>query len=160
VALTSHLSEAMAEKIGHAQSLYHRLVLVVGTDDLAKASALKEAAECIDAPLVNVSLELSRRLLDLTERQRRIRVPELLGRIVTKTASNVVLLNNTELLFDIALRQNPLGLLQRLSRRRTVVATWNGSMEGGHIVYAEPGHPEYRRYPTEDLLIVDAEEVA
>ena len=158
--MTRHLSEAVAEKIGHAESLYHRLVLVVGTNGLAKASALKETAECIDAPLVNVSLELSRRLLDLTERQRRIRAPELLGRIVTKTASNVVLLDNTELLFDFALRQNPLGLLQRLSRRRIVVATWSGSMKSGHIVYAEPGHPEYRSYPVEDLLIVDVEEVA
>jgi len=157
--VTRHLSEAVAEKIGHAESLYHRLVLVVGTDGLARASALKEAAECIDAPLVNVSLKLSRQLLDLTERQRRIRVPRLLGGIVVEVASNVVLLDNTELLFDIALHQNPLGLLQRLSRRRTVVATWNGSMEGSHIVYAEPGHPEYRRYPAEDLLIVDAEEV-
>ena len=26
-----HLSEAVAEKIGHAESLYHRLVLVAGT---------------------------------------------------------------------------------------------------------------------------------
>ena len=158
--MTRYLSEAVAEKIGHAESLYHRLVLVVGTDGLAKASALKEASECIDAPLVNVNLELSRRLLDLTERQRRIRVPRLLGGIVVEAANNVVLLDNTELLFDIALHQNPLGLLQRLSRRRTVVATWSGSMEDGHIVYAEPGHPEYRRYPAEDLLIVDAEEVA
>ena len=158
--MTRYLSEAVAEKIGHAEGLYHRLVLVVGPDGLAKASALEETAECIDAPLVNVSLELSRRLLDLTERQRRIRVPSLLGGIVFEAASNVVLLDNTELLFDIALRQNPLGLLQRLSRRRTVVATWSGSMDGDHIAYAEPGHPEYRRYPAEDLLIVDAEEVA
>ena len=157
--MTKHLSEAVNEKIGHAESLYHRLVLVVGTDGLAKASALKETAKCIDAPLINVSLELSRRLLDLTERQRRIRVPELLGRIVTKTASNVVLLDNLELLFDIALHQNPLGLLQRLSRRRTVVATWNGAMEDGHIVYAVPGHPEYRRYPVDGFLVVDAEGV-
>ena len=157
--MTSHLCEAVVEKIGHAESLYHRLVLVVGTDGLARASALKQTAECIDVPLVNVNLELSRRLLDLTERQRRIRVPELLGRIVTKTASKVVLLYNIELLFDIALRQHPLGLLQRLSRRRTVVATWSGAIEGGHIVYAVPDHPEYRRYPVEDLLIVGAEEV-
>lgn len=33
-------------------------------------------------------------------------------------------------------------------------------LEGGHIVYAEPGHPEYRSYPVEGLLTVDAEEVA
>ena len=155
-----HLSEAVAEKIGHAESLYHRLVLVVGAGGSGQASALRDIAECMDAPLVNVGLELSRRLLDLTERQRRIRAPELLGRIVTETASDIVLLDNVELLFDVALHQNPLGLLQRLSRRRTVVATWNGSMEDGHIVYAVPGHPEYRRYPVDGFLVVGAEAVS
>ena len=158
--MTGQLSEAVAERIGHAESLYHRLVLVVGAEGSDKTTALRDVAERFDTPLVNVGLELSRRLLDLTERQRRIRVPELLGRIVTKTASNVVLLDNLELLFDIALRQDPLGLLQRLSRRRTVVAAWNGSMEDGHIHYAEPGHPEYRRYPVDGFLVVGAEAVA
>ena len=158
--MTRHLSEAVVEKIGHAERLYHRLVLVVGSEASEKTSALKDVAERIDAPLINVSLELSRRLLDLTERQRRIRVPPLLGGIVAETAGDVVLLDNVELLFDIALRQNPLGLLQRLSRRRTVVATWNGSMEDGHLHYAVPGHPEYRRYPVDRVLVAVAEAVA
>ena len=82
--MTRHLSEAVAEKVEHGERLYHRLVLVVGADGSANASALKEVAEYIDAPLINVSLKLSRRLLDLTERQRRIRVPSLLGEIVVE----------------------------------------------------------------------------
>ena len=41
--MTMHLSEAVAEKIGHAESLYHRLVLVVGTDGLAKVPAFGTA---------------------------------------------------------------------------------------------------------------------
>ena len=157
--MTRHLSEAVVEKIGHAESLYHRLVLVVGPEGSGKTSALRDVAERINAPLINVSLELSRRLLDLTERQRRIRVPPLLGGIVAETAGDVVLLDNVEFLFDIALRQDPLGLLQRLSRRRTVVATWNGSMEDKHIVYAVPEHPEYRRYPVDGVLVAGAEAV-
>ena len=155
--MTSHLPETVVEQIGHAESLYHRLVLVVGPEGSGKTSALRDVAERIDAPLINVGLELSRRLLDLTERQRRIRVPPLLGGIVAETAGDVVLLDNVEFLFDIALRQNPLGLLQRLSRRRTVVATWNGSMEDGHIVYAVPDHSEYRRYPVDGILVAGAE---
>ena len=157
--MTSHLSEAVVEKIGHADSLYHRLVLVVGPEGSGKTTALRDVAERIDAPLINVGLELSRRLLDLTERQRRIRVPPLLGGIVAETAGDVALLDNVELLFDVTLRQNPLGLLQRLSRRRTVVATWNGSMKNGHIVYAVPDHSEYRRYPVDGILVANAETV-
>ena len=33
-------------------------------------------------------------------------------------------------------------------------------MEDGHIHYAEPGHPEYRRYPVDGVLVVGAEAVA
>ena len=157
--MTSHLAAAVVEKTRHAESLYHRLVLVVGPEGSGKTSALRDVAERIDAPLINVGLELSRRLLDLTERQRRIRVPPLLGGIVAETADDVALLDNVELLFDVTLHQNPLGLLQRLSRRRTIVATWNGLMAGGHIVYAVPGHPEYRRYPVDGVLVANAETV-
>ena len=96
--MTSHLSEAVAEKIGHAESLYHRLVLVAGADGSADAAALKAVAEYIDATRINVSLELPRRPLDLTERQRRIRVPRLLGGIVAEAAADIVLLDNVELL--------------------------------------------------------------
>ena len=156
--MTSDLSEALNEQIGHAESLYHRLVLVVGEDGAGKTTALREISTCIGAPLVNVGLKLSRRLLDLTEGQRPIQVPPLLERMVTETAGEVVLLDNIELLFDIALRQDPLRLLKRLSRSRTVVAAWNGSMQNGHLHYAVPGHPEYRRCPVDGVLVAVAEE--
>ena len=32
-------------------------------------------------------------------------------------------------------------------------------MEDGHIVYAVPGHPEYRRYPVDGVLVANAETV-
>ena len=157
--MTRHLSEALNEKIGHAESLYHRLVLVVGAEGSGKTSALRDLTECIGAPLVNVNLELSRRLLELTERQRPLRALPLLERIVAETEGDVVLLDNVEILFDTALRQDPLRLLQGLSRSRTVVAAWNGSIEDGHIVYAVPGHPEYRRYPVDGVLVAGTEAV-
>ena len=158
--MTRSLAEAVVGKIGHAERLYHRLVLVVGAEGSGKTPALQDITEWTGAPLINVSLDLSRRLLDLTERQRPIQAPLLLGRIFAETASNVVLLDNMELLFDVTLRQDPLRLLRRLSRRQTLVAAWNGSMDDGHIVHAVPGHPEYRRYPVDGFLVAGAEAVA
>ena len=155
--LTGHLPEAVSEKIELAERLYHRLILVVGTESSGKSSAMRDVAERTGAPLINVGVELSRRLLDLPGWLRPIRVAPLLDRIVTETEGDVVLLDNIELLFDVALRQDPLRLLQGLSRHRTVVAAWNGSKEDGHILYAVPGHPEYRRYPVDGVLVVGAE---
>ena len=150
--MTRRLSEEVSEKIKHAEGLYHRLVLVVGSEGKGKTDALKEVADRIGAPLININLELSRRMLDLTERQRTLQVQPLLDRIVAERESDVVLLDTIEILFDVALEQNPLSLLQSLSRSRTVAAAWNGSIEDNHIHYAAPGHPEYRRYPMDGIL--------
>ena len=151
--MTRHLLEAVSEKIRDAETLYHKLVLVAGPKGAGKTAVLRDTAGRIDAPLINVGLELSRRLLDVTRRQRPFNVPHLLEQIVAETDADVVLLDNVELLFDVALRQDPLRLLQGLSRGRIVVAAWNGSMQAGHIHYAAPGHPEYRRYPVDSILV-------
>lgn len=157
--LTSHLSEAVYETLEHAERLYHRLVLIVGTEGVGKTAALRDLADRTGAPLINVGVELSRRLLELSEWQRPIRVGSLLEQIVAEIEGNVVLLDNIEIVFDVALRQDPLRVLKSLSRKRTVVAAWSGSMDRGHILYAVPQHPEYRRYPLDGVLTVGAEAV-
>ena len=157
--MTRHLAEAVSERIGHAENLYHRLVLVVGAEGAGKTAALRDLAEWTGAPLINVGVELSRCLLDLTGWQRPIRVAPHLERIAAEAEGDVILLDNIELLFDAALHQDPLRLLRGLSRSRTVVAAWNGSTEKGHILYAVPGHPEYRRCPVDGVLVVGAEAV-
>ena len=155
--MTGLLTEDVIEHLKHAESLYHRLVLVVGLEGKGKTSALQDVAKRIDAPVMNISLELSRRMLDLTERQRALQVQRLLDQIVAEPESDVILLDNVEILFDVALQQDPLRLLQGLSRSRTVAAAWNGSIENDCLVYAAPHHPEYRRYPVGDFLVVSTE---
>lgn len=150
---TEALADQILQKIPQAQGLYHRLILVVGPAGCGKTKALQLAREHTGAALLNVNLELSRLLLDLTERQRALQIARLLSEIVNRDGSEVVLLDNTEILFDVLLKQDPLRLLQGSSRNRTLVATWNGSFKDAHVTYAAPGHPEYRRYPARDLLV-------
>lgn len=153
------LADQVLRKIGEVCSLYHRLVLVVGPGGSGKTKALQEVSASTSAPLVNVNLELTRRMLLLTERQRALQLPRLLGEIVGEAPGELVLLDHIEILFDVHLKQDTLRLLQGLSRNKTVVAAWNGSIVDGHMTYAVPDHPEYRRYPVRDLVIVDASSV-
>ena len=136
------------QKMMQAKGLYSRLVLAVGPIGTGKTALLRTVHERTGAPLVNVNLHLSRRLLDLSERARAIRVPRILDEVVTAEArdAETVLLDNTELLFDRGLRQDPLQLLQQLARNRTVVAAWLGCATRGTLTYAEIEHPEYRAY--------------
>jgi len=151
------LVDQVMQKIGEARELYHRLILMVGPPGSGKTSALHAVMAATSAPLINVNLKLSRRMLDLTERQRALQLPRLLGEIVDEAAGELVLLDNIEILFDVHLKQNPLRLLQGLSRNKTVVAAWNGSIVDDHMTYAVPDHPEYRRYPIRDFLVASPE---
>jgi len=158
------LSEVL-NLVGAAKELYHRLIMVVAPTGGGKTTALSAVQAKTSSPLLNVSLELSKRLLDLTERQRKLQASRILGRLVSEAAAEgstdsadrgdgVVLLDNIELLFDASLALDPLRLLEEISRNWTLVVAWPGHVEGGWLLYARPGHPGYRRYPVGDLMIV------
>jgi len=151
------LSEQLVEKVNQARELYHRLVLVVGPSGSGKTSLLQEVSKQTGFRYINLNLELSRALLELTERQRILRLPLLIDEIIGKTVDQVGLIDNIEILFEVSLKQDPLRLLQQISRNRTVVATWTGIIAGGYLTYAKANHPEYRRYPAHDLLVVTLE---
>ena len=147
------LADQIMRKIEYAAVLYHRLVLVVGPAGSGKTSALQEVGIRFGTSPINVSLELARRMLELTERQRKLQLQRLLREVVGDAHQELVLLDNTEIIFDTALEQDPLRLFQSLSRSKTVIAAWNGTLDDDYLIYAAPGHPEYRRYQTHDLLL-------
>jgi predicted ATPase len=151
------LADMIIRMIAQASGLYHRLILLVAPAGSGKTAALQEVSERAAAPLINVNLDLSRYMLELTERRRALQLPRLLAQVANATKGEVILLDNIELLFDLSLRQDPLRLLQGISRNKTVVASWSGIVEGEHLLYAAPSHPEYRRYSCRDLLIVKPE---
>ena len=152
--VTAHtLPEHLLARIGDVDELYHRLILLVAPSGSGKTAELQEVAAQTGAPLVNLNLELSRRMLDLTFRQRALQVTRMLRDVVDRDAP-LVLLDNIEILFDTALKLDPLRLLQGVSRNRTIVAAWNGTLENGYLSYATPEHPEHRRYPSGDLMVV------
>jgi len=130
------------------------LIILVAPPGAGKTAILQNLQNGIHSPLINVNLEISRRMLELTERQRVLKLQPFFRQIIRDTGADTVLLDNLELLFDTQLQQDPLILLQQLSRNRTLVAAWNGNVEGKYLTYAEPDHPEYRRYKTGDFLLV------
>jgi hypothetical protein len=148
------LTNRVIKIVDEVAELYHRLVLLVAPPGVGKTATLQDVHERISVPLVNVNLEITRRMLDLTERQRALQLPRILEDIINVTAADVVLLDNIEVLFDVSLKQDPLRLLQGLSRSKAIVVAWGGYIKGEYLHYATPDHPEYKRYPLQGLLIV------
>src|SRR5437879_2053715 len=102
------LPDQILQQIVEAARLYHRLVLLVAPSGAGKSEVLQEVADQTGYERINVNLELSRRLLEVAERQRALNVDRLMGEIVAGTSGGTVLLDNTEILFDMTLEQDPL----------------------------------------------------
>lgn len=148
------MSDHVIELLEHARGRYERLVLLVGQSGSGKTEVLQEVVGKTGARYINVNLELSERLLELTARQRALRAAEVLREIVNDGNSDIVVLDNIELLFEASLELDPLTCLQKISRNRAIVGSWNGRVEGGYLIYAEPGNPEYKKSQVKDLLVV------
>lgn len=154
--MVSPLSHQVAEQIEKARQLYHRLVIVAGPPRSGKTRALRDLQDERGWPLVNVNLAISAKLLELTAKQRALRVARIVDDVVQEQAGDTVLLDNIEMLFHPDLKQDPLRLLQSLSRNRTIVATWRGAHLGSSLTYAAPDHPEFRRFEEPQALIVSS----
>ena len=95
--LSVHIMRLMPQ----AMHMYHRLVLVVAPLGAGKTAALREVAQQTGYTYVNVNLELSRCMLELTQRQRQLQVSRLLRDIIRTTHDQAVLLDNLEILLRL-----------------------------------------------------------
>ena len=154
--VSGSLSSQIEDILPKTRDAYFKLILAVGPARTGKTSALTELASNRQWPRLNVNLRLSEKLLDLSHRQRAVRVAGILDDTIRSSDSDVVVLDNIELLFAPDLAQDPLRLLQTLSRNRTIIAAWPGGFDGTSLTYAEVGHPEARRYPSPQAVIVTA----
>ena len=75
--MAASTSEEIIDKVNQAHELYHRLVLVVGPSGSGKTPLLQEVSKQTGFRYINLNLELSRALLELTERQRILKLPLL-----------------------------------------------------------------------------------
>lgn len=144
----------LEQAIQQAASQYFRLVIIAGASGAGKTAALQSVARNAGCEVVNVNLELSKRMLELTRTQRSRQVGRLLNEVIAAQTGDVVLLDNLEILFDIDLEVEPLRLLQVSSRNRTVVASWNGRYVDGTLTYAEPGHPEFIQFKQTEAIVL------
>lgn len=152
--MSESLADRMFKKIEQATENYYRLVILAAPAGAGKTAAFQLVQKRTGAPLINVNLSLAEQLLELTERQRVLQAPKILANLIANARGEVALLDNIEILFDPTLKLDPLRLLQHLSRNKTLGVSWNGVIENGYLIYARSDHPEYKRYPAHDLVIL------
>ena len=152
---TNYITNDILYRLNRISQLYYHLILVAGPVGSGKTTVLRYVSKQIDSPIINLSLELSGRMLDLTYTQRSLKLRQLLDDIIDDSISEIIILDNLEILFDVSLKQDPLRILQSLSRNKTMIAGWNGIIQDKILFYAKPGHPEHRKYQVQDFIAID-----
>ena len=153
--LTS-IQEKLSKAIGIARKQYHKLIILVESDEKKRTLLISDLARSCGVDAINLNLRLSTRLLEKSPKER---ISTLLEefRDLIDTDSPLVILNHCEVLFDKSLKNDPLKLLENISRNNTLLVAWPGSYQDGNLIYATPDHPEYRCYTTPDILIVSGQ---
>ncbi|MFC1584570.1 BREX-3 system P-loop-containing protein BrxF [Fibrobacterota bacterium] len=145
--------EEIIKQIESMDLMYHKLMLIVAKSGTGKTKLVQELSKKMEAPIINVNLEMSRRMLEFTERQRKLHANIVFEDLIKEHKSNTIFLDNIELLFDVELELDPLKLLKNIARNFKIICTWNGNVGENVLVYAKSGHPEYKKYDTKDILI-------
>lgn len=143
------------KKVDIIKDQFYRLILIVGPSENGQENILYHLAKKIDAPVLNINLEVSRRLLEFSEKQRPTKVAKVVGNLIAEKNKKKFIFQNIELLFAASLKIDPLRLLQKISRNDTIIVGWNGKIQNNNLIYAEPSHPDYRKYNTKDLNILN-----
>ena len=72
---------------------YYRLVFLAGAPGSGKTATLQFVSQTFGFPVVNVNLELSKRLLELTRMQRSRQIEKLLKEVIAAVSGDVLLLD-------------------------------------------------------------------
>jgi len=137
------------------ESRYYRLIILINCEGTGKQEVLDMLESRRDIKPLNLNLELSYRLLEYSIKQRPLKVAEIMEELMEARPSPVFI-DKLDILFELTLRTDPLALLKSLSRNKTIIAFWSGSLKDSKLYYSEPGYPEYKSYPVEDFVAIDS----
>lgn len=105
-------------------------------------------------PLINVNILLSEKLKELPLHQRPFKIPEILNKLINDIGSQTVCIDNFEILFEPSLKIKPFNLFSNLSKSKTLIIAWRGTIKNNYFIYAEHGHPEYITHSTKDAIVI------
>lgn len=145
--------EELDRLVEDVSGLNSKLVLLIGQPRTGKSSLLGRLAENRQMRLLNVGMELGRKLLSVSSTRRHLQATDMLKELADDSSHNgLLIMDNIEILFDQTLKLSPLELLKRHAHARRVVAAWPGELREGRLSYATTGHPEHQDYGIDGLV--------
>lgn len=146
-----------------AQDLYYNLVLLVKPNRVKRSETVYVGAKHFDCAVANLNLELSRQLINLTNRQRKKDVAVLFEECLDtysvrhQKLGEIVFIDNIEILFEPILEIHVLNLIQKASRSRTLVSTWPGRVAENTLFYSVPEREDFQSHPVRGFFAFSAD---
>ena len=150
----SRLFEKLREALESIEQSYYKLVIIVGLGESDKQAIIKVASQTFNFLTYNINLELSSQLLELSIKQRALKLCYLMLDIVNISTKGIIL-DKIDLLFERSLQNDSLAILKSISKDRVVVVFWDGSVIDNRLIYANPNHPEYKSYEIDDFIVME-----
>lgn len=148
--------DTLKQQISEVTRQEEKLVFLVGRPGSGKSRILRRLS---NNNYLDLSKELSQKLLPVTREKRAALAPALLQEIFNSREEAVVIMDNIEILFLPELDLDPLTVLAKLSREKTLVVAWVGRYDGSHLSWSEPGHPDYKIFDLEKwnfpIILID-----
>ena len=129
------------KEIPYLKNKYNKILYLY---EYKKGDTLKYYSEVNKLPYINVNLYLSEKLMDVKPNRRPYKVVDLMNSLGDND-DDIICIDYFEILFEPSLKLQPFDILKNLSRRKTVLVAWRYELKDGYLVYAQPGHPEYKK---------------
>lgn len=139
------------QSIQRLDKQYYKQIYI---SEYIRGNSVRAFSEQNNLPFINVNLELTKKLQMIPEHRRKFKVSELLNEIINAENSSIVCIDYFELLFEPSLQQIPFELFKNISRNKTLIIAWRGIIDKTHFIYAGPGHPEYKKYPIDEIIFI------
>lgn len=150
----SEIAEMVISSLDQVSNNFSKLLVLVGPASSGKTQCLQEISKKTNASYVSLGTKLSTKLIDLSTKQQAFKVSDLTKEIINNIESDVALVDNIEILFNPDLKTDPIRLLGNCSRNKTLVVAFSGMHVDNSIIYAEPQHPEYKKFKVEDYKVI------
>ena len=126
-----------------------KTVFLVGPSGSGKTKFLLNLSQKETLPYISLNVELSKKINELTIGDKDWEI--FLSNVINAQTGDIILLDNTELLFTRDLSINPIRLLKSQNRRKVIIMVWNGEYNGTTLTYGNPGDEDYRKFSSNDL---------
>lgn len=138
------------KEVPYLKNKYNKILYLY---EYKKGNTLKYYSEVNELPYINVNIYLSEKLMDVKPNRRPYKAVDLMNALGDRDLDTICL-DYFEILFEPSLKLQPFDILKNLSRRKTVLVAWRYELKDGYLVYAQPGHPEYKKELIADTTII------